>query len=114
MFNDPELLKTISNVYTLVFWVFLVFYAVLWYFKLSVRHKIFPEDDLVQVLFWVSIIVSTFISLMQWLGNVVSNGAVPPFAFYVNLVYVCIVGVCAIVIGLVLGLSELRKNLPER
>lgn len=114
MFHDPVLLKTINNVYFFSYLVFLLLYSVLWFFKLSVRHKIFPPSEGVQATFWVSFGVCAVISMFQFLANLLSDGSAPPFAFWVNFVYVSVVGTVLIAVLLFVLLSTIRDKLPER
>lgn len=114
MFQDPELLKTINNVYFLSYIMFLSLYAVLWFFKLSIRKKIFPASEGFQAVFWLSFGICTVISAFQFLGNILSDGSAPPFAFWVNFVYTVILCSILIAVGLFLGLSLIRDKLPER
>lgn len=114
MFSDPVLLKTINNVYFLSYIMFLVFYSVLWFFKLSVRHKIFPQTENVQCPFWISFGICTVISLFQFLANFLSDGYAPPFAFWVNFIYFCVVGTILLCVFAFVALTAIRNKLPER
>ena len=114
MFHDHALLQTINNVYFMSYIMFLVFYSVLWFFKLSIRHKIFPPTEGVQATFWVSFGICAVISLFQYLANFLSDGYAPPFAFWVNFVYASIISTILTCIFIFVILTSIRDRLPER
>lgn len=114
MFQDADLLKTINNVYFMSYLMFLVFYSVLWFFKLSIRHKIFPPTEGVQATFWVSFGICAVITMFQYLANFLSDGHAPPFAFWVNFIYGSVAGAVLLCVLLFVVLSSIRDRLPER
>lgn len=114
MFDDSDLLQTINNVYFLAYIMFLVFYSVLWFFKMSFRFKVLPPNEGSYAFFWTSFALCSVTTMFQFMGNFLSNDSAPPFAFWVNFVYVCcVVVVCTIAVAYTF-LVSIRENLPER
>lgn len=109
------MLYTISNIYTLSMYLYLLLILVLWFFKISARSKImFKEYSEANGCFVFMIISSTVLNLIQAFINAIANQVVPPFAFYVNAFVFSVIAVVGGIIWLCDTLSRVREKLPER